>query len=371
MDKSKYVKRNLVAEIKTLARFFDPHVTHREKESFYEYLRSATNIVTKNVYTDVDNTYKSLSNLINNKNIVVSAADKETCTVILNRTDMINDGIAERKYIKTADNTPKDLKRFQGFRPKSNQPGRFFATAKTHKFDSVNDITLDKLKLRPIMDQTGTYIYNTSKVVAKYLRPLSKNKYSFDDTLIFPDLLKNAEESEDYEDVSYDVESLFTSITVKETIDYIIQKIYVKKEIKPFCKKSIFIKLLKKLTQECAFRINNILIKQVDGCPMGGPISVVFSDIYVCKMEEDLVITANPIFYKRYVDDTYVGRKKHETDKLFIDLNSYHENIKLTLEINPEKFLDIETIRTNQRIKTQVYNKKKKASSALVFESSL
>ena len=135
----------------------------------------------------MDSTYKSLSNLINNKNIVVLAADKETCTVILNRTDyqnkvnnMINEGIAEGKYIETVDNTHKDLKLFQDFfyrnlykheqyenmRPKSNQPGRFFATAKTHKFDSVNDITLDKLKLRPIIDQTGTYIYNASKVVA-------------------------------------------------------------------------------------------------------------------------------------------------------------------------------------------------------------
>ena len=108
------------------------------------------------------------------------------------------------------------------------------------------------------------------------------------------------------------------------------------------------------------FTINNRLIKQVDGCPMGGPISVVFSDIYVCKMEEDIVIPPNPIFYKRYVDDTYVRRKKHETDKLFIDLNSYHQNIKLTLEINPNKFLDTEIIRTNQGIKTQVYNKAKK-----------
>ena len=51
---------------------------------------------------------------------------------------------------------------------------------------------------------------------------------------------------------------------------------------------------------------------------MGGPISVVFSNIYVCKMEEDVVIPANPIFYKTYIDDTYVRRKKHETDKLFI-----------------------------------------------------
>ena len=94
--------------------------------------------------------------------------------------------------------------------------------------DSINDITLSQLKLRPIIDQTGTYIYNASKVVAKYLRLLSKNKYLIDDTLIFPDLLKNAEESDDYENVSYDVESLFTSIPVKETNAFIIQKIYGK-----------------------------------------------------------------------------------------------------------------------------------------------
>ena len=31
MDKNKYVKRNVVVELETLARFFDPHVTHREK----------------------------------------------------------------------------------------------------------------------------------------------------------------------------------------------------------------------------------------------------------------------------------------------------------------------------------------------------
>ena len=69
---------------------------------------------------------------------------------------------------------------------------------------------------------------------------------------------------------------------------------------------------------------------------------------------KDIVKAANPIFYKRYIDDTYVRRKKHETDKLFIDLNSYHENIKLTLEINPDKFLDTEIISTDQGIKTKV-----------------
>ena len=93
---------------------------------------------------------------------------------------------------------------------------------------------------------------------------------------------------------------------------------------------------------------------------MGGPISIVFSDIYVCKMEEYIVIPANPVFYKRYVVDTYIRRKKHETDTLFIDLISYRENIKLTLESNPDKFFETEIIRSDQGIKTQVYNKAKK-----------
>ena len=105
--------------------------------------------------------------------------------------NMINEGIAEGKYIEIVDITHKDLKRFQDFvcrngykheqyenmRQKSNQPRRFFATTKNHKFDSINYITLYQLKLRPIIDQTGTYIYNASKVVAKYLGPPSKSKY--------------------------------------------------------------------------------------------------------------------------------------------------------------------------------------------------
>ena len=102
------------------------------------------------------------------------------------------------------------------------------------------------------------------------------------------------------------------------------------------------------------------LIKQFNGCPMGGAIFVVISDIYVCKMEEDIVIPATPIFYKRYADDNYLRRKKNETDKLSMDLNSYHESIKLTLEIKLKNLLDAEIISTDQEIKTQVYIKTKR-----------
>ena len=73
-------------------------------------------------------------------------------------------------------------------------------------------------------------------------------------------------------------------------------------------------------------------------------------------MEEDIVVTpSKPVFYKYYVE-----RKKNESDELYNALDSYHQNIKLILELDPTKFLDTEIILSNGKISTQVYNKMKK-----------
>ena len=41
----------------------------------------------------------------------------------------------------------------------SNQPTRFFASAKTQKFNKIEDSNIQDLKLRLIIDQNGAYIY--------------------------------------------------------------------------------------------------------------------------------------------------------------------------------------------------------------------
>ena len=76
-------------------------------------------------------------------------------------------------------------------------------------------------------------------------------------------------------------------------------------------------------------------------------------------MEEDIIILANSLFYKGCLDDTYVPRKK-EWNKYNLNGFKLHENIKLTLEINPKNLLGSEIVGTDQGIKTQVYNKAKK-----------
>ena len=206
---------------------------------------------------------------------------------------MIDDDIYQGKYLET-----------------SNQPARFFGTAKTHKFNQIEDINIRDLKLRAIIDQTGTYTYYATKVIANYFKPLAKNDFIITNMLPFPDMLNKANNSEDSEDAFYYGESLFTNISVKETIQYILHKVYADKSIKPFCKKSIFKKLLVKLTQECVFSVNSRLIKRIDGCPVGGSKSIFFSDIYMCKMKQDVQFPLNPFFVNvRLMTHTYAKTK--------------------------------------------------------------
>ena len=287
---------------------------------------------------------------------------------------MTDEGITNGTYAPTADTTLNDLKKFQDFlrrnlkdkfyrykdmRPVSNQPGRLYATAKTHKFSSLDEITMEKLKFRPIISQIGTYTYNAAKVIAEYLKPLCQNEYKINDTESFPSMLKEQtplNPNEEY--VSYDVESLFSTIPVDETNNYIIDEIYQKKKLPRICSKTIFKRLLYKLMTEVSFQFNYKLFKQTNGCTMGGPLSVTLSDIHMIRMETDVVVPIRPIFYKPYIDDIYNRRQKNTSDVLYDALNNYHPKIKLTIETNPQRFLDTEIIHINGTIETKVHRKK-------------
>ena len=163
--------------MESVALRLDNYVDFSMKETFHEFLRSSTIIISNNIYSEKDNTVKLLSPLIKNDKIVILAADKESCTVILNKSDyirkvnnIIKKCMQQGKYIETIDTTQSGLKHFNDFLyrhfkrsehydqmcPVSNQPGRFFPTAKTRKSTPLNDITVEKLKLRPIIDLTGT-----------------------------------------------------------------------------------------------------------------------------------------------------------------------------------------------------------------------
>ena len=75
------------------------------------------------------------------------------------------------------------------------------------------------------------------------------------------------------------------------------------------------------------------------------------------RTENDLVKPLKRLFYKRYVDDIYSRHKKNCTDQLYHELNNYHPNINLSIEVNPNKFLDTQVVTKNRKIETDVYRK--------------
>ena len=156
------------------------------------------------IQSSVIKTIISYKNIIKDENIAVLSDDKDTSIVIMQKDDynqklqqMIDEGIRNGIYTPTEDNTLNDLRKFQDFlrrnfkdkfaryedmRPVSNQPGRIYATAKTHKFNSLDDISVNNRKFIPIISQIGTYTYNAVKVIAEYLKPLCSNHCKISDT---------------------------------------------------------------------------------------------------------------------------------------------------------------------------------------------
>ena len=70
---------------------------------------------------------------------------------------------------------------------------------------------------------------------------------------------------DDEEYVSYDIESLFTNIPIKDTIEYIVEEIYTQKMLKLICSKLIFKSLLLKLATQFTYTFNHMFYKQIDG----------------------------------------------------------------------------------------------------------
>ena len=95
-------------------------------------------------------------------------------------------------------------------------------------------------------------MYDASKVVAQFLKPLARNEFTISGTLAFPELLKSIGNSDDYKDFFF-----FSQVYLSRKLLITSYIRYIKNAFKPMCKKSIFKELLIKLTKEFTQLVNN------------------------------------------------------------------------------------------------------------------
>ena len=122
-------------------------------------------------------------------------------------------------------------------------------------------------------------------------------------------------------------------------------------------------KLLLVCTQGTPFTFNNKMYMQTDGVMMGSPLGALFENIFMCELENTIIPSLGDKVcqWKRYVDDTFAFIKPNMEQEIQLALNSFHENIKFTYELeqdNSISFLDVLITRENDgNMETGVYRK--------------
>ena len=251
-------------------------------------------------------------------------------------------------------------------RPKFAQIARAHGLPKTHKpFEYLP-------KFRPIINTTNTPYYGISKFLSNLLNPLTENQYVVKDSFAAANKIREISKElfdHGYRFVSFDVESLFTSVPLSETINIILDRIYNKKLLKTNIKKRAMKKLLKDCCTKNAFSFNNTIYEQIDGVSMGSCLVPVLAN-FQTELETaivDKLFAANLLkFYIRYVDDTLALIKESGINTVLKKLNSFHLILKFTVDKFDDgiaHYLDIKVVDNE----TDIYFKDTHAGSIHAF----
>ena len=243
--------------------------------------------------------------------------------------------------------------------PTGSSPGILYGLCKVHK-----GIQGDCPPFRPILSAIGTPSYKLAKYLVPILAPITTNRFVCKDSFSFatevraqnPDLFMS----------SFDVDSLFTNIPLDETIEICVKKLFGKnkRKFKGFTRAE-FRQLLQFAVKDALILFNGKYYLQKDGVAMGSPLGPTLANIFLCHWEEVWLNNCpkqfSPIFYRRYIDDTFVLFSSKDHVKKFHEyLNSRHKNMSFTYEIeenNKLSFLDVLVNREKDCFITSLYRK--------------
>ena len=144
-------------------------------------------------------------------------------------------------------------------------------------------------------------------------------------------------------------ESLFTNVYLEDTIDKIINDLFlITDKVHDFEREELK-QLLTFASYESFFIFDGEYCPQIDGDAMGSLLGPKFANEFL------------PNVYKRYVDDIFVTFNSYSQLLKFVDFMNYqHPNIKFTFEVeknNNFSFLDAKICRENNKFTTSVFRK--------------
>ena len=161
---------------------------------------------------------------------------------------------------------------------------------------------------------------------------------------------------------SLDVESLFTNISLEQTVKNCVNDLFSNNFYSGKLSRKNLYELLKLATTELFFIFDNKLYKQIDRVAMGSPSHwlMPFSVIMKKFGLMNALLSLN-LWFTDVTLTIFVLFKSKEHLKLFVNyMNSKHSNIKFTFETedpNNFSFLDVKITQKNKRFVTSIFGK--------------
>ena len=223
------------------------------------------------------------------------------------------------------------------------------------------------MPLRPVVSSIGTVTYQTSKEVARILKPLvERSPHHVKNIQDFIDNIKGIHWGQDQCMMSYDVKALFTSVPTTKAIIIIKQLLEQDQDLQQRTSLSIenIISLLEFCITSTCFGFLGKFYEQVEGAAMGSPLSPIVANLYMESFEVEALTSAPhpPHLWKRFVDDTFTILQSSKRDGFLEYLNSIDQHIQFTAEDQRSDgampFLDIlVTPGKDGSLSTSVYRK--------------
>ena len=240
--------------------------------------------------------------------------------------------------------------------PTGSSPAILYGLPKVHKKNTP---------LRPIMSSTNTFNRKLSQFLIPLLLPLTSNRFTVKSTFTFCTEINSYTHPSPLIMASLDIESLFTNVPLFETIEIVLELLFQNTtHVNGFNRKQ-FKQLLLLACTNNIFLFNGKLYLQKEGVAMGGCLSPILANIFMCYHEEKWLTacpdTFKPVLYRRYVDDTFLlFHHKIHIAQFKTYLNSKHPNITFTSENEVEgclPFIGVNVVHQDLRFKTFVYRK--------------
>ena len=192
------------------------------------------------------------------------------------------------------------------------------------------------VQLRPIVSSRGAISYETTKELARVLKPqVGKSAYSVQNTRNFVEQLKNIKLQPNESIISYVVKALFIAVPTKPAIDIIRKHPEDDKDLQQRTSMAVnhIICLLTFCLKNTYFIFQGSYYKQVERAPMGSPISPIVANLYMEAFEVKALNTAHhpPNLWRRFVDATFVVQAAHK-DRFTEHINSIDDRIQFTME---------------------------------------